>query len=149
MYIKAYIQSIFFTKIFQKFYQFLIFLIFIVLGEIKPKEIKKNVRELFIEITIKGLHIHYINELDNTVNSYISEVTLTTQIPYTVHNIYRETLPHVICSIWDSFYYKCRNLTSFKPLLISKIKQNFNSYSSIITIFLPEFKNLPNRSIVE
>lgn len=109
--------------------------------------LNENVARVVETITSSGLHIHFIIELDNIENFYISEIVPQQQIPYTIHNIYPKKVPFAICYISDKFI--CRNLTNFRPFPIFNIKSTFNSYSSIIIIVLPKFENLPSRSINE
>lgn len=106
-----------------------------------------KVKDLFETITSTGLHIHFITELNNIVNLFVSEISISQQIPCTAHNIYPKTISHIYNKNEHGDNLKHRNLTKFKSFSSLKIINKFNSYSSIITIVLPEFKNLPSISL--
>lgn len=116
-------------------------LTFSVLAKFDSNWVNDTVINTFKTLTSSGLHIHYIIELNNPINSLISELAQKNQIPCTIHNIYPKHKKLIGYNYWVKSA-KYRNLTFFKPTNINKIVLKYNSYSSIISIVLPQFESL-------
>lgn len=71
--------------------------------------VNKAVKNIVDKISSTGLHLHFIIELDNPINLYISESAPSQQIPFTIYNICPKTLPLIKNKKFEEFLEERKN----------------------------------------